>query len=80
VNAVVLVFSASPDEHASHVRKVLQMLRDLGMYADIDDSVFNSATSVGAGVRLDEVGGKAYMVINEGVPERQAVAVGATSA
>ncbi|POR33758.1 Uncharacterized protein TPAR_06067 [Tolypocladium paradoxum] len=71
VNNVVLVFSASQDEHTMHCRKVLQMLRDRSMRADIDDCVFNSAKSIEAGIRLEQVGQhKVYMVINEGVPGR----------
>jgi hypothetical protein len=37
VNNVILVFSADQDEHDLHVDKVLQMLQDRGMTADIRD-------------------------------------------
>jgi hypothetical protein len=52
-------------------RKVLQMLQDYSMRADINDCVFESAKSTDAGIRLEPIGDhKAYMVINEGVPGR----------
>ena len=71
VNNVILVFSASHDEHTMHCRTVLQMLQDRSMRADINDCVFNSAKSTDAGIRLEQVGDhKVYMVINEGVPGR----------
>lgn len=71
VNNVILVFSASHDEHTLHCRMVLQMLQDRSMRADINDCVFNSAKSTDAGIRLDQVGDhKVYLVINEGVPGR----------
>lgn len=71
VNNVILVFSASSDEHTMQCRKVLQMLHDHSMRADIKDCVFNSAKSTDAGIRLEQVGAnKVYMVINEGVPGR----------
>jgi hypothetical protein len=71
VNNVILVFSASHDEHTMHCRTVLQMLRDRSMRADINDCVFDSAKSTDAGIRLEQVGDhKVYMVINEGVPGR----------
>ncbi|KAL1613522.1 hypothetical protein SLS54_010529 [Diplodia seriata] len=69
VNNVVLIFSASPDQHHLDVRKILQMLRDHSMRADMNDSVFDCANSIDAGIKLDQVGEhKVYMVINEGVP------------
>ncbi|KAL9101863.1 MAG: hypothetical protein Q9163_002930 [Psora crenata] len=69
VNNVILVFSASRDEHTMHCRKVLQMLQDRSMRADLKSCVFNSAKSSDAGIRLDQVGEhRVYMVINEGVP------------
>ena len=37
VNNVILVFSASQDEHTMHCRTVLQMLQDRSMRADIND-------------------------------------------
>jgi len=68
VNNVILVFSASRDEHTMHCRTVLQMLRDRSMRADINDCVFNSVKSTDAGIRLEQVGDhKVYLVINEGV-------------
>ena len=71
VNNVILVFSTSPDEHAVHCQKVLQMLQDRSMYADGRSCVLGSAKSSDAGIRLDRVGEhKAYMVINEGAPRR----------
>lgn len=71
VNNVILVFSASHDEHTMHCRTVLQMLQDRSMRADINDCVFNSAKSTDAGIRLEQVGDhKVYLVINEGVPGR----------
>lgn len=69
VNNVILVFSASLDEHTVHVGKILQMLRDHSMGADIQDCVFHSEKSTDAGIRLDQIGHhNVYMVINEGVP------------
>lgn len=69
VNNVILVFSASPDEHTEHVRQVLQMLQNHSMRADIHDCVFNVEKSTDAGIRLDQVGQhQVYMVINEGLP------------
>ncbi|OAQ67454.1 kinesin light [Purpureocillium lilacinum] len=69
VNNVILVFSASKDEHTRQVRLVLEMLQGRSMGADIDDCVFDSATSAGAGIQLDRIGHhKVFMVINVGVP------------
>ncbi|KID88661.1 hypothetical protein MAJ_11037, partial [Metarhizium majus ARSEF 297] len=69
VNNVILVFSASRDEHIMHCRKVLQMLTDRSMRADINDCVFNSTKSIETGIRLERVGHhKVYLVTNEGVP------------
>lgn len=69
VNNVILVFSASPDEHTMHCRKVLQMLQDRSMFANINDCVFNAAKSIDVGVRLEQIGQhEVYMVINEGRP------------
>ena len=71
VNNAVLVFSTSPDEHHMHCQKVLQMLQDRSMRADIRKCVFDSAKSSDAGIRLEQVGNnKVYLVINEGVPGR----------
>ncbi|KAF2183726.1 hypothetical protein K469DRAFT_206869 [Zopfia rhizophila CBS 207.26] len=49
VNNAILVFSASRDEHTMHCWKVLQILRDRSMRADINDYVFNPARSTDAG-------------------------------
>ncbi|KAF2232827.1 hypothetical protein EV356DRAFT_534336 [Viridothelium virens] len=69
VNNVILVFSASSDDHTALTGKVLQMLQDRSMRADIRRCVFNAAKSSDAGVRLDQIGDhKVYLVINEGVP------------
>jgi len=69
VNNVILVFSASKDEHTRQVRLVLEMLQGRSMGADLDDCVFDSATSAGAGIQLDRIGHhKVFMVINVGVP------------
>ena len=71
VNNVILVFSGSHDEHTMHCQKVLQMLQDRSMSADIHDCVFDSAKSSDAGIVLNQVGNhKVYLVINEGVPGR----------
>lgn len=71
VNNVILVFSASYDEHVQHCRKVLQMLQDRSMSADINDSVFHSEKSTDAGIRLEQVRGKnVYLVVNEGILKR----------
>lgn len=71
VNNVILVFSASRDEHIMHCRKVLQMLQDHSMHADINGCVFNSSKSTDAGIRLEQVGdNKVFLVINQGVPKR----------
>ncbi|KAM3455793.1 hypothetical protein MY3296_002211 [Beauveria thailandica] len=71
VNNVILVFSASRDEHTVHCRKVLQMLQDRSMRADLDGCVFDSEQSTDAGIRLERVGNhKVFLVINEGAPGR----------
>lgn len=68
VNNVILIFSNTADEHTSHVRAVLEMLRTNSITADIRDSVFDVSRSSDAGVRLEQIGTrKVYMVINEGV-------------
>lgn len=69
VNNVILVFSASHDEHVTQCRRVLQMLRDRSMRANLKGCVFDATSSAAAGIRLDRVGQhKVFMVINEGVP------------
>ncbi|UKZ80022.1 hypothetical protein TrVFT333_007786 [Trichoderma virens FT-333] len=71
VNNVILVFSASQDEHTMHCHKVLQMLEDRSMRADVNDCVFDSKNSIDAGIQLEQVGHhKVYMVINKGVQGR----------
>ena len=73
VNNVILVFSASRDEHTAQCRRVLQALQDRSMRADLADCVFSVARAADAGVRLDQVApNKVYMVINEGVPRKAA--------
>jgi hypothetical protein len=71
VNNVILVFSASHDEHVMHCRRVLQMLQDRSMRANIRDCVFDSALIADTGIRLEQIGtNRAYLVINESVPRR----------
>lgn len=69
VNNVILVFSTSRDEHTKHCMKVLQMLEDRSMSINVDDCVFDSKTSINAGIQLEQVGHKKdYLVINKGAP------------
>lgn len=71
VNNVILVFSASHDEHTMHCQKVLQMLEDRSMRANIYDCVFDSEKCIDVGIQLEQVGhNKVYMVINKGVQGR----------
>ncbi|KAL7940284.1 hypothetical protein V8C42DRAFT_363226 [Trichoderma barbatum] len=66
---LILVFSASRDEHTKYCLKVLQMLEDRSMPANVNDCVFYSKTSIDAGIQLEQVGHKkVYLVINKGVP------------
>lgn len=69
VNNVILVFSASLNEHTEHVRKIILMLLNHSMSLDSDGCVFHVEKSTDAGIRLNQVGQhQVYMVINEGVP------------
>lgn len=71
VNNVILVFSASRDEHSVHCRKVLEMLQGRSMRANLNACVFNAASSTDAGIRSEEVGRHGvFMVVNERVPMR----------
>lgn len=71
VNNVILLFSTSRDEHIAQVRKIIQMLRDHSMRADISDCVFDAERSSNADIRLEQVAhGEVYLVINDGVPTR----------
>ncbi|PON20104.1 hypothetical protein TGAM01_v211027 [Trichoderma gamsii] len=68
VNNVMLVFSASQDEHTLHCHKVLQMLEGCSMRINVNDCVFDSKNSIDAGIQLEQVGNhKVYLVINKGV-------------
>ncbi|UNI13652.1 hypothetical protein JDV02_000375 [Purpureocillium takamizusanense] len=71
VNNVLFVFSASQDEHTEHCQAALRMLQACSLRLDLPSCVFKCATSVGAGVRLEQIGQhRVFMVINEGVPPR----------
>lgn len=51
--------------------EIFEMCVAHGMYPDVYNSVFSVETSIGAGIRLEEVQGKTYtfMIIDEGMPE-----------
>lgn len=69
VNNVLLIFSATSEEHTAHVRTVLEMLHENSMRVNISECSFNVDKSTDAGIRLEQVGDrKVYMVINERVP------------
>ena len=57
----ILVFSGSPEEHAKHVKEVLQVLRNEKLYAnmekcifDVDKVVFLGFVIFSKGVHVDE--------------------------
>jgi hypothetical protein len=62
----VLVFDRVQEEHTTHVRAVLQMLRDKGLKADIDHCAFDKPSWAGAGFYIDPIkaaGKVAFMVV-----------------
>ena len=72
VNNVVLVFSATREEHVGHVRKVVDRLRARSMSAKPDDCVREASSRRDAGVHFCRVGNeRVYVVSNEGVPKKQ---------
>lgn len=70
INNVFLVFSASPDDHAQHIKKVLRMMQANSMTICLPMCVFNVPSCFDAGIQLDRVGThKTFMVINAGSPK-----------
>jgi hypothetical protein len=62
----VLVFDRVKEEHMTHVRAVLQMLRDKDLKADIDHCAFDKPSCAEAGFYIDPIrtaGKVAFMVV-----------------
>lgn len=60
----VLVFDKAKEDHITHTRAVLQMLRDKNMKADIDRCAFDKETWGEAGFHIDPLSdGEAFMII-----------------
>jgi len=62
----VLVFDRVEEEHVTHVRALLQMLRDKDLKADLEKCAFNKKTWAEAGFHIDPVQGRgkvAFMVV-----------------
>ena len=53
----VIIFSANPSEHAKHVRSILQVLREIQLYAKIEKCEFDK----------DHMTFVGYMVSKEGI-------------
>ena len=71
VNNVLIVYSATAEEHAAHVEILQEMLRKNDMTINPEDSVFDVKTSIEAGISIHRLGfPDQFIVTNEGVPGR----------
>ncbi|KAI4157935.1 MAG: hypothetical protein L6R39_000567 [Caloplaca ligustica] len=61
----VLIFGSNGEDHCTHVRAVLQMMRDKGMTADIHKCAFTKPKWDDAGFHIERVrgDGEAFMVV-----------------